>query len=146
MVSKVAWQVVKVKPGDGSKFTLSSSGILNQEKSRVAINEDMIRVDVTTTSNRIQTDFHLKIFPKSYVSKRQKKEGLSSMNIIMIGLDSTAHSHFQRKLGKVYKFLKDDLRSFIFNGYSIVGDGTTPALLALLTGRKEEELPEGRHR
>jgi hypothetical protein len=146
MVSKVAWQVVKVKPDDGSKFTLSSSGILNQEKSHVAINEDMIRVDVTTTSNRIQTDFHLKIFPKSYVSKRQKKEGLSSMNIIMIGLDSTAHSHFQRKLGKVYKFLKDDLRSFIFNGYSIVGDGTTPALLALLTGRKEEELPEGRHR
>jgi hypothetical protein len=146
MVSKVAWQVVKVKPDDGSKFTLSSSGILNQEKSQVAINEDMIRVDVTTTSNRIQTDFHLKIFPKSYVSKRQKKEGLSSMNIIMIGLDSTAHSHFQRKLGKVYKFLKDDLRSFIFNGYSIVGDGTTPALLALLTGRKEEELPEGRHR
>ena len=146
MISKVVWQVIKVKPGDGSKFILSSSGTLNEEKSQVAINEDMIRVDVTTTNNRIQTDFHLKMFPKSYVLKRQIKKGLSSMNIIMVGLDSTAHSHFQRKLRKVYKFLKDDLQSFIFNGYSIVGDGTTPALLALLTGKKEEELPEGRYR
>ena len=46
----------------------------------------------------------------------------------------------------MYEFLKNDLKSFLFNGYSIVGDETTPALLALLTGRKEEELPEGRHR
>ena len=154
----------------------------------------MIRVDVKTRSGRKQTDFHLKISPKPDVLKRPTKKGLSSMNVIMIGLDSTAHSHFQRKLGKVYKFLKDDIKlnrrvdprptkkglssmnvimigldstahshfqrklgkvykflkddikSFIFNGYSIVGDGTTPALLALLTGKKEEELPEGRHR
>ena len=146
MISKVTWQVVKVKPGDGSKFVLTSSRALNKDKHEVSINEDMIRVDVTTTSGEKQTDFHLKIYPKSDVLKRQTMKGLASMNVIMIGLDSTAHSHFQRKLGKVYEFLKNDLKSFIFNGYSIVGDGTTPALLALLTGRKEEELPEGRHR
>lgn len=147
IISKVVWQVVKVKPGDGSKFILSYSGVLNQEKPQAFINEDMIRVDVTTASGRIQTDFHLKISSKAEVLKRTPaKKGLASMNVIMIGLDSTAHSHFQRKLGKVYEFLKEDLKSFIFNGYSVVGDGTTPALLALLTGRKEEELPEGRHR
>lgn len=146
MISKVIWQVVKVKPGDGSKFILTSSGILNQKKPQVSINEDMIRVDVVTTGGEKQTDFHLKISPKPDVLKRPTKKGLGSLNVIMVGLDSTAHSHFQRKLGNVYKYLKDNLRSFIFNGYSIVGDGTTPALLALLTGRKEEELPEGRHR
>ena len=146
MISKVTWQVVKVKPGDGSKFILTSSGTLNEDKREVAINEDMIRVDVTTTSGQKQTDFHLKISPKPDVLTRPAKKGLASVNVIMIGLDSTAHSHFQRKLGQVYEFLKNDLKSFIFNGYSIVGDGTTPALLALLTGRKEEELPEGRHR
>ena len=43
-------------------------------------------------------------------------------------------SQMQRALPKVYKFLKDDLNSYIFNGYSIVGDGTTPQLTAMLTG------------
>ena len=99
---------------------------------QVPINEDMIRVDITTTGGDKQTDMHLKISPKAEVLKRPVKDGLDALNIIMLGFDSTSHSHFQRKLGKVYKYLKEDLKSFIFNGYSVVGDGTTPALLALL--------------
>lgn len=146
IVSKAEWYVIKVKPGQGSKFLFSSRGTLTQDKPQVTINEDMVRVDVTTTDGYTQIDFHLKVSPKLEVLKRPKKSGLSALNIIMLGFDSTSHSHFQRKLGKVYKYMKEDLKSFIFNGYTVVGDGTTPALTALLTGKKEEELPEGRFR
>ena len=138
--------MVKAKPNEGSKYIFSSSGTLTPNNPQVPIKEDMIRVDITTNGGDKQTDMHLKISPKAEVLKRPVKDGLDALNIIMLGFDSTSHSHFQRKLGKVYKYLKEDLKSFIFKGYSVVGDGTTPALLALLTGKKEEELSEGRFR
>lgn len=41
-------------------------------------------------------------------------------------------------------FVQHEKLSFSSLGYNIVGDGTTPNILALLTGRRIEELPEGR--
>lgn len=41
---------------------------------------------------------------------------------------------FQRAFPGAYEFLKTELNSVFMKGYSIVGDGTTPALTAILTG------------
>ena len=49
---------------------------------------------------------------------------------------SIAHASARRKLPKVYKFLKDKLGVMIFNGQSIVGDGTTEQMKAMLTDLK----------
>ena len=66
------------------------------------------------------------------------------LNILIIGIDSLSHANARRTLPKVYKYLKDKLESFIFNGLSIVGDGTTEQLTAMLTGLGELEQYESR--
>ena len=76
-------------------------------------------------------------------SKKNKAKGIP-LNVLIIGIDSTAANNFYRKLQHTLAFLRSKLNTYFFKGYSVIGDATTPALCALLTGKKEHELPEGR--
>lgn len=64
----------------------------------------------------------------------------------MYGFDSLSKNAFIRKLPKTYNYLIKQLNGNILNGYNIVGDGTPQALIPLLTGYTELELPETRKR
>ena len=66
------------------------------------------------------------------------------LNILIIGLDSLARPHYLRQLSKSLSYFQNQLRGSIFNGFSIVGDGTTAALLAMLFGVFENEIHETR--
>ncbi|CAL4066613.1 unnamed protein product, partial [Meganyctiphanes norvegica] len=68
------------------------------------------------------------------------------MNFLMLGFDSLSHNTFIRTLPKSYKFLTEVLDANVLNGYNIVGDGTPQALIPILTGKTELELPEARRR
>lgn len=68
------------------------------------------------------------------------------MNVLMFGFDSLSRNAFIRKLPKSYKYLTDTLDAVILQGYNIVGDGTPQALIPLLTGKTELELPDTRKR
>ena len=74
-------------------------------------------------------------------TKHWKQEKL---NVVMIGLDSLARVAWYDQLPKTVTFIEDHPSSFIMNGYNVIGDGTTAALLALLTGYQDYELPEAR--
>ena len=56
------------------------------------------------------------------------------LSVIIIGIDSLSAAHFQRALPEAYKFMKEEMNSIFLNGYYTVGDGTTPALTALMKG------------
>ena len=73
---------------------------------------------------------------------RGKQMGTEEMpvNILMIGLDSMSHMSYQRKLPKTYHYLRDVLKAVILDGYNIVGDATTAAILPMLTGNSEVEV------
>ena len=73
----------------------------------------------------------------------QRKPGIL-LNILIIGIDSLSHASARQKLPKVYKYLKDELGAMIFNGQSIVGDGTTEQMTATLTVLGELEKYESR--
>lgn len=64
----------------------------------------------------------------------------------MYGFDSLSKNAFIRKLPKTYEFLTQHLNGDILQGYNIVGDGTPQALIPILTGFTELELPETRKR
>ena len=68
------------------------------------------------------------------------------LNVLMFGFDSLSRNTFIRKLPKSYRYLKQNLNSLILEGYNIVGDGTPQALIPILTGKIELELPETRKR
>lgn len=58
---------------------------------------------------------------------------------MILAFDSTSAAHFERMLPKTYAYLKDELDSILFKGYSIVGEATTPAMCAFLTGKSMVE-------
>lgn len=64
----------------------------------------------------------------------------------MYGFDSLSKNAFIRKLPKTYDFLTQHLKGDVLQGYNIVGDGTPQALIPILTGFTELELPETRKR
>jgi len=66
------------------------------------------------------------------------------LNILMIGFDSVSRMTWQRNLPKSYEHLVKVLGAVVMKDYNIVGDGTPQALLPILTGKTELELPEAR--
>ena len=62
----------------------------------------------------------------------------------MFGFDSVSRLTWIRNLPRSYRFLVERLGATVMTGYNIVGDGTPQALLPILTGRTERELPEAR--
>ncbi|XP_075146470.1 uncharacterized protein LOC142220931 [Haematobia irritans] len=70
----------------------------------------------------------------------------SYFNVLMFGFDSLSRNAFIRKLPKTYEYLTDRLGAKVLTGYNIVGDGTPQALVPILTGYNELELPETRRR
>lgn len=68
------------------------------------------------------------------------------MNVLMFGFDSLSRNTFIRKLPRSYRYLKHSLNALVLEGYNIVGDGTPQALIPILTGKIELELPETRKR
>ncbi|KAI9580308.1 hypothetical protein GQX74_000301 [Glossina fuscipes] len=70
----------------------------------------------------------------------------SHFNILMYGYDSLSHHAVLRKLPKTYHYLTKVLHSIVLGSYNIVGDGTPQALIPILTGYTELELPDTRRR
>ena len=68
------------------------------------------------------------------------------LNVLMFGFDSLSRNTFIRKLPKTYQYLKEYLGALTLEGYNIVGDGTPQALIPILTGKIELELPDTRKR
>ncbi|XP_031634268.1 uncharacterized protein LOC116347703 [Contarinia nasturtii] len=67
-------------------------------------------------------------------------------NVIMFGFDSLSRNAWIRKLPNTYEYMTKHLHADVLQGYNIVGDGTPQALIPLLTGYTELELPETRKR
>ncbi|XP_068624536.1 uncharacterized protein [Battus philenor] len=70
----------------------------------------------------------------------------NTLNVLILGFDSTSHNGFLRRMPKSYGVLLKELRAIVLDGYNIVGDGTPAALFPILTGRTELELPDVRKR
>ena len=66
-------------------------------------------------------------------SKKQNRLKQRKLNVLMFGLDSMSHLSYQRKLPKTYRYLME-LGAVVMDGYNIVGDATTAAIIPMLTG------------
>ncbi|KAL1490473.1 hypothetical protein ABEB36_013161 [Hypothenemus hampei] len=76
----------------------------------------------------------------------EMKNTALKMNVLMFGYDSLSKNTFIRKLPKSYEYLTKNLGTIVLEGYNIIGDGTPQALIPLLTGKTELELPDTRKR
>lgn len=109
------------------------------------IKDEFIEIECKVTNGRPLREFWLQPVPHDHLVKHTAKRppGLP-LNILIVGIDSLSHAHAQRKLPKLYEYMKKDLGAIIFNGHSVVGDGTTEQLTAMLSGLGELEQYESR--
>lgn len=78
------------------------------------------------------------------VNKASYNDLYMPLNVLMFGFDSVSRNTWLRTLPKTHKYFTEVLGGIVLKGYNIVGDGTPQALLPILTGETEEELPEAR--
>ena len=118
------------KVNDSISYDSSREMYINLPPEDYGINEELPDIE----------QFFVQIFPKPEVFQRISEVppfvriNVIPLNILIYGLDSLSHLSFQRKLPNTYKYLKDSLNAIIMNGYNIVGDATTAAIIPLLTG------------
>lgn len=78
------------------------------------------------------------------VNKASYDQLYMPLNVLMFGFDSVSRNTWLRTLPKTHKYFTEHLKGIVLKGYNIVGDGTPQALLPILTGQTEIELPEAR--
>ncbi|XP_020613792.1 uncharacterized protein LOC110052015 [Orbicella faveolata] len=111
---------------------------------KATVKADFVRVDVVTTRGRKWSDVHMQIFPKEEVATRPVEPVGIPLDIALIMYDSTSAANFKRKMPNTLEYLTKNLNSILLEGETIVGDGTTAQLCAMLTGIAEKKQPEAR--
>ena len=133
-----------IRQGD-FKAILGKSVPIPSMDTEEKITDEFIEVEYSLKDGKMVKEMFLQPVPHEHLLKRtaQREPGIP-LNILIVGIDSLSHANTKRKLPKAYKYLKDELGSIMFNGHSIVGDGTTEQLTAMLTGLGELEQYESR--
>jgi len=135
-----------VELSDPVKIQHMSSGKNDVFTGSASVDYDFIRVDVETSSGETKSDVHMHVFPKKEVLERPTKPGGIPLNVALIMFDSTSAANFRRKMPNTLEYLTKNLDSLLMEGETIVGDGTTAQLCAMLTGVDERKQPEARRR
>ncbi|XP_058825046.1 uncharacterized protein LOC131685374 [Topomyia yanbarensis] len=107
---------------------------------------DFARAQCWTESHVRWTGIVIGVREEPALRSRQSWSKQGAINVLMMGFDSLSRNAFIRKLPKTYKYLTKYLKADVLQGYNIIGDGTPQALIPLLTGFTELELPETRRR
>uniref|UniRef100_A0A5S6R4W0 DUF229 domain containing protein n=1 Tax=Trichuris muris TaxID=70415 RepID=A0A5S6R4W0_TRIMR len=107
---------------------------------------DFFKAECTAPNGKRYTNYHATIVRKQDSQRKVvQMDGFSRpLNIYFLGFDSLSRLMFMRKLKETYKYVTEVLNGTVLEMYNIVGDGTRSALLPILTGQTQEELPETR--
>lgn len=128
----------------------TNSNITKSYSSKSPIMSDFFRADCSASDNTKYSNVHASIKPLQSVIDRSKNskspENGLGLNVYMMGFDSISRMTFMRKLPKTFDYITSKLNGIVLEGYNIVGDGTPQALIPILTGKTEVELPLTRKR
>ncbi|XP_061194183.1 uncharacterized protein LOC133202384 [Saccostrea echinata] len=125
----------------GSRQTFSE-GIVNAPA-------DIVKITCQSeVSGYNYSNIHITVSYNKTVHARVNKASYDKLymplNVLMYGFDSVSRNTWLRVLPKTHKYFTEELGGIVLKGYNIVGDGTPQALLPILTGQTEVELPEAR--
>ncbi|ESO86427.1 hypothetical protein LOTGIDRAFT_129214 [Lottia gigantea] len=109
---------------------------------------DFFKVACVSINAKRYFNIHAGISFNKTVHERHSKVKLPKnalgLDVLMFGFDSVSRMSWIRQLPKTRNYFLNTLKGIELEGYNIVGDGTPQALLPILTGKTEEELPEAR--
>jgi hypothetical protein len=110
-----------------------------------AVSSVASKVNCSASGGVRHESYHLTVPHDERLKRRSKEvklpEGALGMNVLMFGFDSVSRLTWKRKLPKSYDYMLNVLEITILENYNSVADGTLGALLPMLTGKSEPELP-----
>jgi len=128
-------------------FTVTD-GVTRDIKDGDLIDSDIFTASCSAVDGDSYSSAHSAVHYNEKLHSRHTERPLPSdamgMNILMFGFDSTSRMTWMRNLPKSHEYFVQELGGMVLEGYNIVGDGTPQALLPILTGKAEPELPEAR--
>ena len=133
-ITSITYQPILRPPHKDWGVDLGNEISLEASEQKFKMDSEFIRVQLTTEQGTKYVEYHAQILPRSPQQESGKAAGLP-LSVVIIGIDSLSATHFQRALPEAYKFMTEEMNSVFLKGYSVVGDGTTPALTALMTGQ-----------
>ncbi|KAK3725777.1 hypothetical protein RRG08_030007 [Elysia crispata] len=111
--------------------------------------KDFFKVDCSSQSGHRYFNIHLGVAFNPDLHKRGETTPLPATamggyDVFMFGFDSVSRMSWLRNLPKTRDFFTRMLGGIEMEGHNILGDGTVQALLPLLTGQAELDLPTAR--
>ena len=108
------------------------------------LKSDAFKVYCKASDGNTYSNTHACIAPQSPRMVGEYSRNSERFNVLILGLDSTSRQMYMRMLPKTHRYFTGVLGGSLLEGYNIVGDGTTQALMPLLSGKRETEIPETR--
>lgn len=105
---------------------------------------DAFKVSCKSADGQKYANVHACIAPTTSRIPVENTSTSDRYNVLMFGFDSLSRQMFMRLLPNTHRYFTEVLGGSLLEGYNIVGDGTTQALLPILTGKREKEIPEVR--
>uniref|UniRef100_A0A5S6R123 Sulfatase N-terminal domain-containing protein n=1 Tax=Trichuris muris TaxID=70415 RepID=A0A5S6R123_TRIMR len=104
---------------------------------------DFMKIACKAKDGENYENYHATVVPKQDVLNRveQQSPGALPVNVYILAFDSVSRLHFMRKMRESYNYITAVLKGTVLEKYNILGDGTTAAIIPLLTGKTEMELP-----
>ena len=128
----------------GDDFHTRWGATVAHVKSGSPIATDFFKVQCTANDSATYDNIHAGIAKIPTPKPESDRNRSLDLNVLMVGFDSVSRMTWMRNLPKSYDYLVTVLATVVMEGYNIVGDATTAALLPILTGKTETELPEAR--
>lgn len=126
----------------------TSSNLTKNFPSGKKVLGDFFSVQCRASDRSTYSNVHATVKPLAKVIERSKSAAVDknalNLNVYIFGFDSISRLTFQRKLPKTFNYITSKLGAIVLEGYNIIGDGTPQALIPILTGKTEIELPSTR--
>ena len=142
-VLSASYRWISRPDGDDFHYTLSDP-ITVTEFAGFPVKEEFIVLTLNILSGESLREYLLQVLRRPELVTRTRANTNLNLSFTIIGIDTVSNAHAQRKLPKSFKYIKNELGGYVFMGHSIVGDGTTEQLAALLTGKGEQDNQESR--
>ena len=130
---KVSYKPITRPPHSDWEFVLGEEIALQPDQQPFNINNDFIEVHITSDEGD-SIEYHAQVVATPKVPTPGPTPAGLPLSVVVIGFDSVSFAQFQRAFPTAYRYMKDELQTVFLRGNTIVGDGTTPALTAMLTG------------
>nr|KAI8749643.1 CAunnamed protein product [Biomphalaria glabrata] len=132
-------------PGD---YNITYGNMTENVQDGSALVSDFFKIECMSTKKKNYTNIHAGVHVnktiKARLASNKPPAGGLGLSVALLGFDSMSRMSWLRRMPITRNYLVNSLNAIELEGYNILGDGTPAALLPILTGKHEQELPEAR--